>query len=181
MSLENDIVTLEAFLSEFDPYLKSDVVFWNVGKANAPALTLGGILFLRRTLSARRTQLDPKQSKNFDRLDLLVNDLLNRWMANVEKKTLSEISSRLNVWDAAFDDLADHYPQAVYSRVYLALLMPLVARLAEAERFRQRLSGLDSRLRGMFTTGNFIWDAAIAPAFPRELFWYLYGKPAQRE
>jgi hypothetical protein len=181
VSIENDLATLEAFLSEFNPYLKSDVVFWNVGKSNTPALTLGGILFLRRTLSARRTQLDPEQSKEFARLDLLANDLLNRWMANVEKKTLSEISSRLNVWDSAFDELADHYPQAVYSRLYLALLMPIVAHLDEAERFRQRLSGLDSRLRGMFTVGNFVWDAAIAPTFPRELFWYLYGKPAPKK
>lgn len=181
MSIENDITTLETFLSEFDPYLKSDIVFWNVGKSNVPALTLGSILLLRRTLSARRTQLDPEQSKNFARLDLLANDLLNQWVANVERKTLSEISSRLNVWDSAFDELADHYPQAVYSRVYLALLMPLVAHLGEAERFRQRLNELDSRLRGMFTMGNFVWDAAIAPAFPGELFWYLYGKPAQKK
>lgn len=181
MSIENDLATLEAFLSESDPYLKSDVVFWNVGKSNAPALTLGGILFLRRTLSARRTQLNPEQSKRFDRLDLFANDLLNRWVANVEKKTLNEMGSRLNVWDSAFDELADNYPQAVHTRVYLALLMPIVAHLDDAERFRQRLSGLDSRLRGMFTVGDFVWDAALAPAFPRELFWYLYGKPAPKK
>ncbi len=177
MTIDNDIATLDVFLSEFEPYLKSDVVFWNVGKSNTPALSLGGILFLRRTLSARRTQFSPEQSKEFARLDLLANDLLNRWVANVEKKTLSEISSRLNVWNSAFDDLADNYPQAVHTRVYLALLMPLVAHLDAAEHFRQRLSRSDSRLRDMLNAGEFVWDSAIAVAFPRELFWYLYGRP----
>jgi len=177
VTLDNDLATLDVFLSEFEPYLKSDVVFWNVGKLNAPALSLGGILFLRRTLSARRSRFNPEQAKEFARLDLLANDLLNRWVANVEKKTLSEISSRLNVWDSAFDDLADNYPQAVHTRVYLALLMPLVAHLNDAERFRQRLSRLDSRLRNMLNASDFVWDSAVAVAFPRELFWYLYGTP----
>ena len=177
MTIENDLAALEAFLSEFEPYLKSDVVFWNVGKSNTPALSLGGILLLRRLLSARRSQFSPEQAKEFARLDLLANDLLNRWVANVEKKALSEISSRLNVWNSAFDDLADNYPQAVHTRVYLALLIPIIAHLNGAERFRLRLSELDSRLRNIFNEGDFVWDSAFALAFPRELFWYLYGKP----
>jgi hypothetical protein len=180
VTIESDLATLEAFLAEFEPYVKSDVVFWNVGKAQMPALSLGGILFLRRTLSARRDLLNHEQSGEFARLDLLADTLQNRWAANIERKTLREIQSRLNVWESALDDLADSYPHTIMTRVYLAMLMPIVTRLGEADTLRARLSALDSQLQTLFVSGEFIWDTTLAPAFPHDTFWYLYGKPQTR-
>ena len=191
MSLDSDLATLRAFLAEIELYLKSDVIYWPMGGQvfgqQMPALTLGGLLFVRRTLSARRNQLVPTQTIEFDQLDQQAEAFFGRWPANIEKKALKEISSRLNVWAAALDECnespaacIENYHTTVNSRVYLALLMPLVARLGEADKFRARLAVLDSQLRNMLIPGNFIWDAALAPAFSREEFWFLYGQPRRK-
>lgn len=191
MSINADLATLRAFLAEIELYLKSDVIYWPMGGQvfgqQMPALTLGGLLFLRHTLSARRDQLAPAQAGEFDQLDRQAEAFFSRWPVNIEKKALKEISSRLNVWAAALDEChespaacVENYHTTVNSRAYLALLMPLVARLGEADKFRARLAVLDSQLRNILIPGNFIWDAALAPAFPREEFWFLYGQPKKK-
>jgi hypothetical protein len=189
MSPEADLTALRTFLSEFDQFLKSDVIFWPLSgqslvNQQLPALTIGGLLLVRRTLEARRDGLAPAQVTEAERLESQAEALFSRWPVNIEKKALKEISSRLNVWAAALDECGEHpascaenYPSAVNHRVYLALLFPLVAKLPEADKGRSRLSTLDIRLRNLLVPGDFIWDAALAPAFPRENFWFLYGRP----
>jgi len=173
MSADSELNALRAYLSDFEPYLKSDVVFWTAG-SNLPALTLGGLLLIRRTLAARRAHLSPIQLAELDRLESQASLHLNRWPVNIEKKAMREISSRLNVWAAALEELGDNYAQAVYNRAYLALLLPIVARLPEAERYRQRLNALDPRLRAASTSSGFVWEAALAEAFSPDEFWFLY-------
>lgn len=189
MSPEADLETLRTFLSEFDPYLKSDVIFWPISGRSltgkrTPALTLGGLLLVRRTLSGTRSQFSPEQSTEYNQLEAQANALFSRWPVNIEKKALQEISSRLNVWAAALDECGEHpaacaqnYSSVVNSRVYLALLFPSVAKLPEAGKSRNRLSTLDIRLHNLIIPGDFIWEAALAPAFPRDEFWFLYGRP----
>ena len=183
VSVDSDLSTLRAFLKDFEQYLKSDIAFWTVG-SDISALTIGGLLFLRRTLSTRRTQLSPAQSAEFDQLESQADVLFQRWPVNIEKKVVREISSRLNVWASAIEEgidhpalFADNYPHSINNRVYLSLLLPLVANLSEADPHRRRWSILDARLRGILAVGDFIWDAALAPAFPADEFWFLYGRP----
>ncbi len=188
MSSDFDLSVLRSFLSEFDAYLKSEVIFWPMGGSKQmPALTLGGLLLVRRKLAARRAALTPDQSAEFDGLDGQAETLFSRWPVNIEKKALREISSRLNVWAAALDECdenplacAEAYHSSVNARVYLALLFPLVARLPEADSHRRRLATLDARLRSLLIPGDFIWEAALAPAFPRAEFWFLYGQPRKK-
>lgn len=183
MPLDSDLSTLRAFLADFEQYLKSDVIFWTVG-SDMPALTLGGLLFVRRALTAQRAAISPQQSIEFDRLDLEAETLFSRWPVNIEKKALREISSRLNVWASAIEEAADHphlfadnYSHAINTRVYIGLLLPLVSRVPEADRYRNRLSMLDTRLRATIAASGFILDAALALSFPPGEFWFLYGKP----
>ncbi len=183
MSVDSDLSTLHAFLKDFEQYLKSDVVFWTVG-SDMPALTIGGLLFLRRTLSTRRTQLSPAQSVEFDRLESQADALFQPWPVNIERKVVREISSRLNVWASAIEEgidhptsFADNYAHSVNNRVYLSLLLPLVATLPEADPHRRRLSVLDARLRNVLIAGDFVWDGALTAAFPAAEFWFLYRRP----
>ncbi|MBI3243019.1 MAG: hypothetical protein HYZ49_12070 [Chloroflexi bacterium] len=192
MSLESDLATLRAFLAEIELYLKSDVIYWPMGGQafgqQMPALTLGGLLFVRRTLSARRDQLVPAQASEFDQLNRQAEAFFSRWPVNIEKKALKEISSRLNVWTATLDECTEspaacieNYHTTVNARVYLALLMPLaVSQSAETEKLRARLAALDVRLRNMLFAGEFIWEADLASDFSREEFWFLYGRPRKR-
>lgn len=183
MSSDADLAALRAFLADFEQYLKSDTVFWTVSN-DLPALTIGGLLFVRRSLSARRGQFSAVQAAAFNQLESQAEALFNQWPANIEKKALREISSRLNVWASAIEEGLDHprafaenYPHAVNTRVYLGLLLPLVSELAEGGAHRRRLSALDTKLRGVIIAGDFIWDSALAAAFPAGEFWFLHGHP----
>ena len=185
MPPDSDLAALRAFLADFEAYLKSDVAFWPMGgRAHMPALTLGGLLFVRRRLSAHQAQLDPARLTEYTALDREADSLFARWPVNIEKKAVKEISSRLNVWASALDECTDspaacaeNYSASITNRVYLAMLFPIVEKVPEAETHRSRLSTLDRRLRNIIISGEFVWDAELAPAFPREEFWFLYGRP----
>jgi hypothetical protein len=179
MSPDSDLATLRAFLADFEPYLKSDTVFWTVN-ANLPALTLGGLLLVRRTLGAQRGQLSPTQLAELDSLESQANLLFNRWPANIEKKALQEIKSRLSVWSAALEELGEGYAKTVTPRVHLSLLLPIVARLPEFASYQNRLNLLDTHLRVKLSPSEFIWEAALTETFPRNDFWFLYGRPSTR-
>jgi len=177
LTLETDFATLRAFLPDFEAYLKSDTLFWTVS-ANLPALTVAGLLLARRRLEAQRGQLSPTQAAELDSLAFQADRLFNQWPVNIEKKAVKEMSSRLNVWAGGLDELqGDGYASAIMPRVYLGLLSPLITRQEEAPRLQSRLVALDARLRAKITRGAFIWDEALAPAFPASEFWYLYGRP----
>ncbi len=95
MSIASDLATLRAFLAEIELYLKSDVIYWPMGGQvfgqQMPALTLGGLLFVRRVLSARRNQLAPTQTIEFDQLDQQAEAFFSRWPVNIEKKALRHL------------------------------------------------------------------------------------------
>ena len=68
---------------------------------------------------------------------------------------------------------ADSYPHEVRYRVMLQLLM---AEIHVQPSEQDSLSRLDSLLRANLTTGEFIWESDLQIGFPREVYWFLYGK-----
>jgi len=176
MSLDTEINTFAAFLDDFDPYLKSETIFWNVG-APQPALTLGGLRLIWRTLKARRPQMVATQLTKLDTLEARAETFFGRWPVNIERKTIKEINARLNVWVNTLEELGESYAQAVTPRVHLALLLPTIAHLPEATSFQNRLISYDTRLRTKLKPSDFIWDPVLQTAFPRSEFWFLYGRP----
>ena len=40
-----------------------------------------------------------------------------------------------------------------------------------------QLATVDQRLREMSKEGAFVWDAGVAPVYPHDEYWYLYGLP----
>jgi hypothetical protein len=42
------------------------------------------------------------------------------------------------------------------------------------------LNGLDTLLRAVIVPGEFVWDSVLAPSFPQETYWYLYGQVPER-
>ena len=180
MPAEADLAALRAFLPDFEAYLKSETLFWTVS-GSLPALTVAGLLLALRRLSGWRQvgQLSQAQMNEFDQLDGQASLLLNQWPVNIEMKAVKEMSSRLNVWAAALDELqGEGYASAVMPRVYLSLLSPLVARQPDGAKLQTRLTGLDARLRSKLTPGPFVWEEALSPTFPASEFWYLYGRPS---
>lgn len=189
MSAEYDLAALRAFLEEFEPYLKSDVLFWpirarGVEGRQLPTLTIGGMLITRHKLAARRSQLSPADLTDYSQLNQQVDAALSRSPVAIEKRAESEFRSRLNLWASALEECgdnpaicADNFPASVTGRTILHLLLPYIGTSPAAEQMRQRLLMLDSVLRGLFVSGDFVWEANLANGFPRETYWYLYGRP----
>jgi hypothetical protein len=66
---------------------------------------------------------------------------------------------------------APYYHSEVRVRVLLTLLKdhaPVHEKLDQVT--------FDLMLKNMFTPGEFIWEQELAPGFPEDEFWYLYGE-----
>ena len=73
---------------------------------------------------------------------------------------------------------------AVYLRWFAVLIGDAVHGMPPyraEDRPEQHLAALDTRLRGRWQPGDFVWPAAWEPAYPREVYWWLYGSPRVTE
>lgn len=173
-SLENDWAFLEAGIPELDDYLLSNELYWPLStrRGHLPRLTIGGLL-----LSLARLEAAGKGGLAFRaRLD----GIRSRWRVAWETRVGREVRARCGLWQAYLDDYrhnperhADAYPQEVRYRVMLHLLMgELPAPPAEQGLIAQ----LDDAVRANLLPGGFVWDVKLQGGFPRETYWYLYGK-----
>ena len=137
-----------------------------------PRLTVGGILLAKTRLEARG-----------ERIEALVTQLdtvISKWRVAWEEKAGRGVQARMRLWGNYLSDYrqnpegyADAYPHEIRYRVMLHLLM---AELSPSAAEQKELSSLDSLLRVNLISGDFIWENELRPGFPREVYWYLYGK-----
>jgi hypothetical protein len=173
-SAEKDIAYLEAGIPELEDYLLSDELFWPITARgyDLPRLTIGGVLLAMARLEARGVGIDS--------LVMQLDVVRSKWRVAWETKAGRGMQGRMRLWGNYLADYrqnpegyADAYPHEVRYRVMLHLLLDeLPASLPE----QKELSQLDSLIRVNLISGDFIWEADLQPGFPREVYWYLYGK-----
>ena len=173
-SVEKDKAYLEAGIPELEHYLLSDELYWPVSARgyDLPRLTIGGILLAKKRLEARGERIEALPA----RLDAA----RSKWRVAWETKAGREVHARFGLWNNYLTDYrhnpeghADAYPHEVSYRVMLQLLL---VELPSAPPEREALFQLDNMLRQSFASGDFIWEAGLQPGFPREEYWFLYGK-----
>ena len=174
-----DLAFFEAGVQEIPDYLLSKDLFWplSVSRSDLPRLTIGGLLLARRRLGVRSSS--PAEAPGLERLEARLDAIRERWRSAWEAKAGREVRARLDLWSNYLNDYrlapethAAGYPQEVRWRVMLHLLwdeLPVIPPEAEA------LAGLDQVLKARFAPGKFVWEADLAPAFPPDVFWFLYG------
>jgi len=98
-----------------------------------------------------------------------------------EKKAWQCYRVRLRMWGDFIQeyqknpgDNADRYGYEVRLRAMLTLLEPEIDTHDSAE--VKLLDSLDRYVKSVMVPGGFIWDADIQAGFPREKYWFLYGK-----
>ncbi len=178
-SPEKDRAYLEAGIPELEDYLLSNELYWPITARgyDLPRLTIGGLLLAQARLEARR-----------ERIEALVAQLdavRSRWRAAWETKAGREVRSRFGLWSNYLADYrhnpeehADAYPQEVRYRVMLQILL---AELPAPPAEQESLSQLDGLLRASFSPSGFVWEVDLQPGFPREVYWFLYGKLNSQE
>ncbi len=181
-----DLAACQAMGEEFDAYLKSDVLYWQMsanrpGGSGLPKLTIGG--FLERVRRLRAAPLTPQQSAIRDRAVHQFEQARDAHPASYTAHVLHDLRGRLDAWAWFLDDYAKqpkqeapHYATQAHTRLALDLLRDELANNPEAVSLGGRLRTLDERLRGYWIDGPFIWPAELEHAFPREQFWWLYGE-----
>jgi hypothetical protein len=173
-SPEKDKAFIEAGIPDLADYLLSVELYWPVTARgyDLPRLTIGGLLLAQVRLEARGERIESLLAR-LDAVRL-------KWRVAWETKAGREVGARMRLWSNYLADYrhnpeghADAYPHEVGYRAMLHLLM---AELPTTPPEGEELSQLDSLLRVNLISSDFIWEADLQPGFPREVYWFLYGK-----
>jgi hypothetical protein len=184
-SVEYDLRFIQAGLEMLEEYLLSEDVFWPMGanppqgEPDYPQLTLDWILQAGARLEARQLSFEQKEQVQGLITDLDLNR--SRWRVAWEKKARQCFQVRLKMWQDFLQeykdnpqDNADRYAYEVRLRTMLELLM--VEFQPQNADDIESLSHLDKYLRVALKPAGFIWEGEIQAGFPREKYWFLYGK-----
>jgi hypothetical protein len=158
--LDQDLQYLDAGLRELQDYLLSKVLYWPLSAPSSlPSLTLGGLLLARQRLGPRA-----------DSQAVQVESLHSKWRTAWDAKASHEVRARGDLWRNYLQDYREspeshvgEYAQQVRNRAMLALL-------------GEESNPFDEFVKSKFVPGDFIWESECAQNFPRDAFWFLFGK-----
>ena len=185
-----DLIACQAMAEELEAYLESDILYWQMdtlrpGGDKLPKLTVGG--FLERAWRLRAAPLSTKQLATLDTAMRKFESVRDAHRSRYMSRVLHDLRGRLDAWAWFLDDYAKrpneeapYYPARAHTRLAIELLLEELAGNSTTE-FTRRLHALDQRLRADWIDGPFVWHIAMAHAFPRERFWWLYGRLKQPE
>ena len=183
--LEQDLAIAAAMAAQMDDYLKSDILFWNMGQSGMPMLTLGGYLMRQYRLLLLSNLLSEAQQGELETAVIQFNAALAEKIVRLEVKANSELEARIRQFEAFLRDLRKgqetgmNYGTAVEPRAMIAALIDKL-RKPPYQLDRQipvRIENLDRSLRQRWVSGDFVWEKAWQSAYPPDEFWWLYGKP----
>ena len=181
-----DLAACQAMADELEAYLQSDVLYWQMdasrpGGDRLPKLTVSG--FLERACRLGAAPLAPAQRAALDESVRRFEQARDRLYARYVARAAHDLRGRLDAWQWFLDDYAKqpeeqapYYPAQVHTRLAAELLMGELKDHPQAAEFAHRLFALDERLRADWIDGAFVWHNSLAAGFPREQFWWLYGK-----
>jgi hypothetical protein len=157
MSTEKDRQYLTKGVTQLQDYLLSEQLYYPLS-FNLPQLTLGGLLLSLRRLGTQASGFEAQ-----------VEAIRLRWQTAWEAKSSREVKARSELWMNYLSEYRDDpragarlYPQNVRYRAMMSLLGKIE-------------DDADVLLESVFQEGKFVWETEVAPNFPRETFWYLYG------
>ena len=184
-TFEYDFRFLQAGVEELEHYLLSKEIYWllvvspEAGEPPYPRFTLGWLMLYRqRAAGLAKTAA---QQQQLERLGRQVDDLRARWRSAWGQKAAQEFHARLMLWRDFMEESRespsanyDRYHYEVTRRVLLTLLAGDAAEISHQD--QEMLAGLDKILQADLAGEGFIFDPALVEAFPRQTFWYLYGR-----
>ena len=176
---QSSLKFLEDAIEEVESYLLSKDVIW--ARSGRPSLSIGLISLDLRwlgSLAHDQARLKAAESKLF-----AVRD---KWRVAWERKAATELRTRLNLWRGYISDLegrpglGSSYPQEVRNRAMAVDLLDAAGNQPEVKMLAASLDAIDSRFRGSFQPGAFVWEQVAESAFPSEPYWFLYGRPRRK-
>jgi len=166
-NLDQDRHLLEAGVQVLSEYLLSPELFYPLG-GDLPRLTLGNLLLAQRRSTAAGSELHSNE----------IAAVREKWQVAWGQKVSREVHTRLELWRNFLSEYpssaaanADRFPAEIRHRAILQLLSKDVTSAAELD----QLPGLDSVLKGSWSSGEFVWEKQVSQGFDPIEFWFLYG------
>lgn len=185
--LQRNLACLEAMAAEMDEYLRSDVLFWPMRRADLPRLTLGGYLMREHRLLQLRDLLTMQEQKRLHEAINQYQEALEEKVVRLERKAHEELEARLRQWreylrEAKRGVSIAYYESSVETRAMIeALVIQLrIPPYRLEEEVPQKVALLDRELRQIWEPGEFVWAQEWKAAYPRERYWWLYGHPRKK-
>ena len=187
-SFDYDLRYFKAGVEELQDYLLSDNMFWSldakteVNEPVFPNLTLGNLLLAEKRLRARHLTLE--QEAQLGEVLPELDRLRSHWRVAWSKKAERSMHNRLNMWRNFIDEYtkapganADRYAYEVQRRGMLELLKTEVGPMPQA--VTELLARLDAFLKTFLVSGDFLWEEELKDGFPKDTYWFLYGRLPQ--
>lgn len=182
-SVENDVRTVTAMADALTPYVYENELYGTLG-GSLPRLTMGGLLMRLQRLSALSSTLSPAQQQAVAQAQAQLDKVRQEWQVAYEGKIERELSSRLQSFGQLLKDCAedprrcaDSYPSEIEKRVIIqSLQAEAEQRHTLAPEVARQIRNMDDQLRKYTQPqpADFIWDARLQTAYPKEKYWYLY-------
>jgi hypothetical protein len=178
-----ELTIVQCMLRDLEDYLKSDVLYWHVTEPNPlgshmPQLTIGALLEAIARAAAAQNDLTPGQRQELQTARAQLDRIRVAHAAQFVSKARHELHGRLNAWKADLDDEGrkskSFYAQDARVRAKIFLLENALGAAIPAEVQKQR-EQIDLELYEVFVPGEFVWDARLQSAFPKDPCWWLYG------
>lgn len=182
------LAVTQAMTGALSDYLMSDTLYQNLavdvaGNIEHPVLTLGALLENLETLRWNESALTPGQDAQLAgsaaKAEQARRSFVEKWTGRLRR----ELKALLDSWKWYLDDAEDkdsarrNYPVEAHTRTRIDLVLRELGDDPAAAEYRQRLAGLDARLRGMWRPGAYIGPRSDQSHYPADTFWWLYGSP----
>lgn len=184
--LAHDLMIMEEMATNMAAYLDSDVIDWTIPRANMPRLTIGGYLMRQRRLSALRENLSVEDQARLDEAIKQFNDALEERVVRFEKRAHQELHMRIAEWIGILRDLKrraaaeeNYYAGIVDTRIVIKELLDKLQTppYKVKEGIQEELVTIDILLKNRFSEGDYVWDPIWEATYPRDEYWWLYGRP----
>lgn len=183
--LLKDLRIIEEMIVEMADYLVGDKLFWPKIDNKLVQPTVGNFWLRQHRLQALKADLSDTEQQRLDRATQMFDEACSDHSRDFEKKAGQELEARVRQWSESLRELTEddppsmaYYRSDVEVRAIVEVMldhMIIIPTVAEDAMMRE-IGQLDRQLEKQWIAGNFIWPAEYEPAYPRQKYWWLYGR-----
>ncbi len=183
-----DLAIVVGYVAELEKYLTADDLYRTVW-VNTPKgdqslqMTVGDLLARLHRLQGQRQDLSAQQLAQLDSMQKSTTDIIYSLRTRAHDRLQREMKARLDSLKWYLDDGSDDlqrfrgsFPSEMRNRQRIEEILKELGEDVLPE-YKERLKGVDHRIRMMAGGSAFIWDDRWKAIYPQMPYWYLYVRP----
>lgn len=186
-NLSRDVHVAYHMAITLSDYVRQDELYYPI-EGNLPRMTIGGLLLRLRRINFFQMQLSFDQVSMLQEIETLIGNVQGEWSYHYTQKVSAETKSRLGVIEYFLDECTDstlacrdNYRTEAMRRTIVQELVGAVIQLNvdDYQDILDQIAVVDAGLRAVVGEADFLWDEELRPAYPQDVFWWLYSYPIQ--